>query len=218
MCKGYRPAYDFTRIGRETALFHRPSVTVKHRLSPRKQQTVFRETLDLHRIRKRNRHTVPDTHSGQYQPSFFILPGLIAQRRHIDRMRRAVLFESDSLHAGHPRYGFYPYPDEIPFAVLIIARRTRHSSPQQDIIQTNPFHNVILLKEQSLRMHPNTDAFGPGRNMLLYRPGRLHQVPGNAAYRYRLHLVAVGTVASEENVVHFALAARQECRVGTRSA
>lgn len=85
-------------------------------------------------------------------------------------MRRAVLFESDSLHAGHPRYGFYPYPDEIPFAVLIIARRTRHSSPQQDTIQTNPFHNVILLKEQSLRMHPNTNAFGPGRNMLLYRP------------------------------------------------
>ena len=106
----------------------------------------------------------------QFQPSFFILPGLIAQRRHIDRMRRAVLFESDSLHAGHPRYGFYPYPDEIPFAVLIIARRTRHSSPQQDTIQTNPFHNVILLKEQSLRMHPNTNAFGPGRNMLLYRP------------------------------------------------
>lgn len=105
-----------------------------------------------------------------FHASFFILPGLIAQRRHIDRMRRAVLFESDSLHAGHPRYGFYPYPDEIPFAVLIIARRTRHSSPQQDTIQTNPFHNVILLKEQSLRMHPNTDAFGPGRNMLLYRP------------------------------------------------
>lgn len=104
---------------------------------------------------------LPEYHILQLQPSFFILPGLIAQRRHIDRMRRAVLFESDSLHAGHPRYGFYPYPDEIPFAVLIIARRTRHSSPQQDTIQTNPFHNVISLKNNPCACTPTPTPSAP---------------------------------------------------------